>query len=173
MKLSARERTLATVVGVALFIFLNILLLGKFSQKNAALHTELVQQRLEWAGMKDLLTQQSMWAARDAALTVKQPKLSNENAAGVELWDMINQLAKRHSITLTNPVFGGVTKTQWYSSVPVSVDTESSWPELIAFLYTLQQPDQFIVCEAANISVDPSDQTKMVGHFKISRWYAP
>jgi len=55
----------------------------------------------------------------------------------------------------------------------VMVDTHSSWPDLIGFLYAVQKPDQFIVCESANLQVDPADQTKMLGHFKIARWYAP
>jgi hypothetical protein len=174
MKLTAREQRLAAIVGAAGFVFLNLLLMSAFSKQNTALRAELAQQRLEWSGMQELLGNKAMWAARDAALTAKQPTLTNENAASVELYDTVRQLAQKHSVTIENPVLNGtVDKTQWYRSVPVSVDTSSTWPELISFLYALQKPDQFIVCEAANIQLDPSDQTKMVGHFKIARWYAP
>jgi hypothetical protein len=123
--------------------------------------------------MQQLLGEEDLWATRDAALTAKQPKLSNENAAGVELLDLIRVLAKKDQVTLENEVFGGVTKSTWYRSVPVTLDTHSSWPDLIRFLYAIQKPDQFIVCEDANIQVDPGDQTKMLGHFIIARWYAP
>jgi hypothetical protein len=174
MKLSSREQILSAVVGAVVFVLLNLLLLGAFARKNAGLRAELSQQRLEWATMQDLLGEQGLWAARDAALTAKQPKLTNENAAGVELYDTIRELAQKHSVTTENPVLNsGVVKTQWYQSVPVSLDTHSSWPDLIGFLYALQKPDLFVVCEAVHIEVDQSDQTKMVGHFKIARWYAP
>ena len=173
MKLSSREKVLAMSTGGVVFVLLNLLLLSAFARSNTALRADLDQQRLEWATMRDLLGQQDLWAARDVALTAKQPGLTNENAAGVELLDTIQELAKIHSVTLDNKVFGGVVKNQWYRSVPVSLDTHSSWPDLIGFLYALQKPDKFVVCEGANIQVDPSDQTKMLGHFKIARWYSP
>ena len=174
MKLSSRERTLAMAVGCIVFVLLNLLLLSAFAQRNTALRTELADRRIEWAAMRQLLNEQGLWAARDAALTARQPKLANENAAGVELLDLVRALAKKNDVTLENEnLSGGVVKSQSYRSVPVMVDTHSSWPGLIGFLYALQKPDQFIVCEAANIQVDPGDQTKMLGHFKIARWYSP
>jgi len=173
MKLSSRERTLALATGGVVFVLLTLLLLSAFARRNAALREQLAQQRLEWATMQELLAEQDLWAARDAALTAKQPSLTNENAAGVELLDTLRGLAKNHSVTLENPVFEGVARNKWYRSVPVSLDTHSSWPDLIGFLYALQKPDRFIVCEGVNIQVDPSDQTKMLGHFKIARWYSP
>jgi hypothetical protein len=174
MKLSGREQRLAAIVGGIGFLFLNFLLINQFSKQNTGLRAQLSQQRLEWSGMQQLLQLQPLWSGRDAALTAKQPTLTNENAAGVELYDMIRQLAQKDAVTIQNPVLNqGVEKTQWYRSIPVTIDTSSTWPQLISFLYTLQKPDQFIVCEDANIQVDPTDQTKMVGHFKIARWYSP
>jgi hypothetical protein len=173
MTLSPREKILAMATGGIVFVLLNLLLLSTFARRNTALRADLAQQRLEWATMRELLAEQDLWAARDSALTAKQPSLTNENAAGVELLDTIQGLAKTRSVTLDNKVFGGVVRQKWYRSVPVSVDTHSSWPALVSFLYALQKPDQFIVCEAANIQVDPSDQTKMLGHLKIARWYSP
>jgi hypothetical protein len=97
----------------------------------------------------------------------------NENAAGVELLDLVRVLAKKRNVALENEVVGVVSKSTWYRSVPVTMDAHSSWPDLIGFLYALQKPDQFLVCEDANIQVDPSDQSKMLAHLKIARWYAP
>jgi len=173
MNLTSREKGLALAVGIALFLLLNLVLLKAFAQRSIALRSQLEQRHLEWSAMQDLLGEEGLWAARDAALTARQPRLTNENAAGVELLDLVRQMARAHEVTLENPVFGEAARSQWYRSVPVSLDTHSSWPALIGFLYALQKPDQFIVCEDANIQVDPGDQTKMLGHFKIARWYAP
>jgi hypothetical protein len=173
MNLSSREKVLALAVGAVVILLVNIGLLRAFAHKTVDLRSEFAQRKEEWSAMQQLLGEEHLWAARDAALTAKQPKLVNENAAGVELLDLVRVLAKAHTVSLENPVFDGVTKSQWYRSVPVSLDTHSSWPDLISFLYALQKPDQFIVCEDANIQVDPGDQTKMLGHFKIARWYSP
>jgi len=173
MKLSSREKILATVVGGAVIFLLNVGLLNAFARRNIVLRSQLADRQVELTQINDLLAAKGLWSARDAALTAKQPRLTNENAAGVELLDLIRAMAKKHNVTLENEVFGGVAKSTWYRSVPLSLDTHSSWPDLIGFLYAVQRPDQFIVCESANIQVDPSDQTKMLGHFKIARWYAP
>jgi hypothetical protein len=173
MTLSPREKNLAFAVGGTLFVVLNLFLFSAFSAKNQALRAELAQQRLEWSNMEILLGEQGLWADRDAALTAAQPKLTSENAAGVELLDSIRGIAKKHSVTLENEVLGGIVDNQWYRSAPVTLDTHSSWPDLVAFLYALQKPDLFIVCEAANVQQDPGDPTKMIGHFTIARWYAP
>ena len=174
MKLSAREKTLATVVGGVVFLLLNLALFSALAKKNDALRMEMEQRRSDWSAMKELMGEEGLWEARDAALTARQPKLENENAAGVELFDSLRQLAKNCGVTPENPVISEeVVNNGFYRSVSVSLDTESSWSNLVAFLYALQKPDQFLVCEAATINVDPADQTKMAGHFKIARWYAP
>lgn len=173
MNVSSRERNLMLLMGISVFLLLNILLLKAFKQRNDALRDELDQGKLEWANMQELLAQQPLWAARDAALTAKQPKLANENAAGVELYDLLGSIAAKHNVTRDNEVVGAVTRSDQYRSVAVTMDTHSTWQDLISFLYALQKPDAFIVCEDANIVVDPSDETKMLGTFKIARWYAP
>ena len=173
MKLSPREKVLAMAVGGCVFILLNLWLLSAFSRRNATLRIDLVQRRTELANIQDTLAQRDLFAARDAAITGKQPRLVNDNAAAVELLDSVRDLAKKHNVTTENEVLGVLAKSTWYRSVPITLDTHSSWSDLIAFLYALQKPDQFTVCESANIQLDPSDPAKMSGHFKIGRWYAP
>jgi hypothetical protein len=173
MTLSSRERVLGLAVGGIVAVLLNVVLLSAFARRNIALRVELEERKSLWEEMQQTLSEQGLWETRDAALTVKQPKLVNENDAGVQLLELIRALAKKHNVTLDNEVVGVVAKSKWYRSVPVTLDTHSSWPDLVGFLYALQKPDQFIVCEDANIQVDPSDQTKMLGHFKIARWFSP
>ena len=173
MNMSPRERKLAFAMGGIVLLLANVLLLGAFSHKSAALRADLADRQATWANMQDLLGDENLWSTRDAAITAKQPRLVNESADGVDLLNVVRVMAKQHNVTLENEVFGSLEKSQWYHSVPVMMDTHSSWPDLVAFLYQMQKPDQFIVCESVNISVDPADQTKMLGHFKIARWYAP
>jgi hypothetical protein len=173
MTLSSREKVLAYAVGGIVLVLLNLVLLSAFARKNIALRAELEERKSEWSEIQETLAGRDLWAARDAALTAKQPKLVNENAAGVELLDLVRVLAKKRNVALENEVVGVVSKSTWYRSVPVTMDAHSSWPDLIGFLYALQKPDQFLVCEDANIQVDPSDQSKMLAHLKIARWYAP
>jgi hypothetical protein len=160
-------------MGGVVLVLLNLLLMSAFARKSAALRADLADRRATWANMQALIGEEGQWSTRDNVLTSKQPRLTNENAAGVDLLNTIRAMARQHNVTPENEVFGGVTKNQWCRSVPVMLDTHSTWPDLVAFLYALQKPDQFIVCESVNLTVDPADQTKMLGHFKIARWFAP
>jgi hypothetical protein len=173
MTLSDREKNLSLAVGAIVFVLLNLMIISALARRNTALHQQLSDRRLELTQINALLDTRGDWAARDAALTRAQPQLGNENAAGVELLNLIHTLANKANLTPDNEVLGRVTKTPYYRSVAVTVDTHSTWPHLIAFLYSLQGPTNFIVCESANIQVDPADPSKMLGHFKIARWYAP
>ena len=87
--------------------------------------------------------------------------------------DELRSLAHEQDVTIDNQAIGAVSKTQSYRSVPVTFDTRSMWPALIAFLQKVQSPDQFTVFESANIQIDAEDPSKMRGRFKIARWYAP
>jgi hypothetical protein len=60
-----------------------------------------------------------------------------------------------------------------YTSVFIGLETKSSWAAILAFLHELQTLDQFIVVEDANLKIDDEDHTRMHGHFKIARWFAP
>src|SRR5205823_6349612 len=102
-----------------------------------------------------------------------QPKLVNEGSAGVELLDYVKSVAKKSDVVLENPAIGSPAKAQFYRSVPVNIETKSSWATLIRFLESIQQPEQFIVFETANVAIDPADPAMMRGKFKIARWYAP
>ncbi len=173
MTLSPREKYLAMAVGGIVLVVLNIGLLSAFARKNTDLRAELATRKMEWSAMQQLLEDQELWAKRNAAIDAKQPKMGNENAAGVELLDTIRGLAKSANVTLENPSFGAAVKTPWARVIPVTVDTRSTWPDLVTFLRQVQQPDQFIVIESASMQVDPGDATKMRGHFRIARWFAP
>ena len=173
MTLSARERTLALIVGGVVFLLFNLALLNAFSKRQTLLRAQLAARKNDWASMQQLLAERDLWTQRDNWLNEKQPKLANESTAGVQLLDQIRSLAHEQDVTIENPAIGAPAKTQWYRSVPVTVETRSTWPALIAFLQKVQAPEQFMVFESANIQIDAEDPSKMRGRFKIARWYAP
>jgi Tfp pilus assembly protein PilO len=170
--MTRREKILAAGVGSVLFILLNLFLLSFFFGKQATLRADLAIKQDSFQTASTLLSERELWTKRDAWLRAKQPKLVDESGAGVELLNEIKDAAKKSDATLENPAIGTTQKTPGYRSVPVNVETKSSWESLIKFLHEVQKPDQFIVLESANIQIDSADQTKMHGHFKIARWYA-
>ena len=172
-QLNSREKLLVGVIGGVLFLLINLFLLSRFFHSQADLRNLAVQKANNLEMMEALCKTRDMWTKRDEWLGQKQPKLVNESSAGVQLLDFLKDNAKKAEVTLENPAIGSPTKSSSAISVPVSIETKSSWESLIRFLNSVQQPDQFIVFETANLQIDATDQSQMRGRFKITRWYAP
>lgn len=173
MKLSPREMILAGVVACAVFIVFNLVILKKFSSRQAVLREQLGVRTMELQSMHLLLDERDLWTQRAAWLTQKQPRLTDENSAAVQLLDQIGNIAKGSGVTLENKAFASATRMPSYRSVAVNLETKSSWTSLVQFLNAVQQPEQFIVFENAEIAIDPGDATQMRGKFRIARWYVP
>ncbi len=173
MSLSSREKVLAGIVIGAAFLVLNLVLGKSFFTHQAELRSEIATRDGELKTMQSLLAERDLWTKREAWLTAKQPHLTDENSAGVDLLQQIEKSAKAQNVTLENKSFGSTSRTQWYRAVSVNLETKCAWTALIPFLNVIQQPDQFIVLENVDIAVDSTDQTQMRGKFRIARWFAP
>jgi type II secretion system (T2SS) protein M len=170
--MSQREKVLAGAVGGVAFVLLNLFLLSYFFRQQARVRADLVTKNADWTIAEVLLSERDLWAKRDAWLHEKQPKLTNESGAGVELLEEIKKAAKAADVQIESPAIGIPQKGPTYRSVPVTLETKSSWKAMIEFLHAIQKPEQFIVFENANIQIDPNDQTQMRGKLKIARWYS-
>jgi type II secretory pathway component PulM len=172
-QMSARERNLVMIVGAIALVFITYFVGDYFLKSRARLLAERDTKARQLKTMEALSAEKPLWEQRDAWLSAKQPKLSNEDTAGVQLLDQIKELAKKHGVMIENPVIGRPNRRPEYTGIGVDIETKSPWSGLIAFLTELQTPDQFIVLELANLKKDAADQTQMRGKFKIARWYAP
>lgn len=172
-QMSARERTLVTIVSVIVVVLVNLLLFRFFFSHRARLGAELISRQSELEALQALFSEKQLWEQRGAWLEANQPKLVQEGAAGVQLLDTVKALAQKHSILLENPVIGNPDRRPHCTSVLVSIETKSPWPALVAFLHELQKPEEFMVFEWANVQKDSADQTQMRGKFKVAKWYAP
>lgn len=171
--MSAREKTLATIVGAAVFLLVTFFLADYFLKNKARLQGEVVSKRRQLKSMQTLSADKALWQQRDEWVREKQMKLANPDSGGVLLLDHVKQLAKKHAVLLDNPAIRLPNRRPEYTSISVEVETKSPWRSLIAFLGELQTPEQFIVLESANLKIDGADATQMRGRFKIARWYAP
>jgi hypothetical protein len=171
--MTQRERTLSAAVAGTLFVVLNFFFFRHFLTQQTLLRAQVAVKTAQWNAMQLLYADREVWQKRDAWLQQKQPAFGNEGEAGVQLLDQIKAKAKAAEVPLENPAIGSPEKTPYYQGVPVTVETKSAWPALIKFLASLQQPEQFIVLESANLQIESSDPTLMRGRFKIARWHLP
>ena len=171
-RMSQRERIMTLVVGGILFLLINIFiwrwLLGTISGSR----NELVARKSTRSEQTVYLRERELWAKRDQWLQKTQPALKGAEEAST-LLDQLKQIAGKYNIVIENPAIGTGETTPNHQAVFASIETSSHWPELVHFLYDVQQPDAFIVFESVNLAIDGNDATMMRGKFKIARWFAP
>lgn len=171
--LTRREKRLSYAVGGVLFVVFNFAFINYLTKQHAMVKAQFAAKTSEWQTMQGLFTERELWEKRQAWIEATQPKLENEGAAGVQLLDQVKDAAKANGVTLENPAIGTLEKSSYYRSTPVNFETKSSWPALMKFLSGVQQPEQFIVVDNANIQIEAADTTLIRGKFRVSRWYAP
>jgi Type II secretion system (T2SS), protein M subtype b len=172
-QLSPREKVLAGVVGGIVGLFISIFLISYFFRNHAALKSDLETKQATLQALQGLLTDAPLWQERDAWLNAHQPKLDNQDRATVRLLDEVDEVAKKHVVTITQPQHGLAVHKPEYTGVTVSVEAKADWKNLVDFLYELQGPEKFIVCENADLQIDPADKTRMEAKLMVAKWYAP
>ena len=172
LKMNQRERMMTLAVSAILFLLINIflwrMLLGSISNSNR----ELASKRSTRVEQTVYLREKDLWAKREQWLEKTQPSMKGAEEAST-LLDQLKQVAGKYDVLIENPAIGSGETTPTHQTVFSSIETSSHWPDLIHFLYDVQQPDGFIVFESVNLAVDNSDATMMRGKFKIARWFAP
>ena len=171
-RMSRRERILATLVGGAVFLLLNLFIWSWLTGTLAQARTDLAARKSARQQQSVFLKERSMWEKREAWLKKTQPVLKGPGEASA-LLDQVKEIAGKHNVLIENPSLGGVDSAPTHQSTSVSIETKSPWQPLVRFLHDVQQPEAFVVFESVNLAIDSSDPTMMRGKFKIARWFAP
>jgi len=171
-QMTPRERTLATIVGLAFFVVVNFALvkvLGRYYRQSQA---DLTTKTIQIETLKTLLAERDTWNERDQWLQAKMPKLENRDSAAVELRKVISEIAGKHNVTLDKVTLNSPETRPQYSLVALGFETKSRWQDLVAFLRELQAPERFIVVERLTLKIDEADKTQMRGAFRSAKWFA-
>lgn len=171
-RMSKRERMMTLAIGAVLFLLINLFvwrwLLGGISNSRRELATRKSTRNQQVVYMRE----RELWKKRDEWVQKNQPAPKGAEEAST-LLDQIKQVAGKYNILIENPAIGQGETTANHQAVFASVETSSHWPELVHFLYDVQQPDAFVVFESVNLAIETNDPSMMRGKFKIARWFAP
>jgi hypothetical protein len=172
LKMNQRERMMTLVICAVLFLLINLVLwrlvLGGISNSRR----DLASRKSTRAEQVVYMRERELWAKRQQWLEKTQPELKGAEEPS-NLLDQVKQVADKYTVKIENPAIGSGETTPTHQTVFASIETTSHWPDLVHFLYDVQQPDAFIVFETVNLAVDNNDNTMMRGKFKIARWFAP
>jgi Tfp pilus assembly protein PilO len=172
LRMNQRERVMTLAVAAILFLLINIFLwravLGSISNSRR----ELAARKSTRAEQVVYMRERDLWKKREEWLEKTQPILKGAEETS-DLLEQVKQVAGKYNILVENPAIGTGETTPNHQTVFASIETSGHWPDLVHFLYDVQQPDAFIVFETVNVAVDNNDATMMRGKFKIARWFAP
>lgn len=172
LRMSQRERLMTLVVGGILFLLINLfvwrMVLGSIGNSRR----ELADRKLTRAEQVVYMKEKDLWAKREQWLEKTQPSMKGAEEAS-NLLDQLKQVAGKYNVLVENPAIGAGENTPTHQTVFASIETSSHWPDLVHFLYDVQQPDAFVVFESVNLSVDNNDATMMRGKLRAARWFAP
>ncbi len=172
-RLSRRERILLVAVVGVVFLLFNLMIWNWLFGALGRARAELTEKKSIRTQQTIYMKERDMWAKRDEWVRKNQPALSGPGEASKLLEEQIKPLAAKYEVLIENPQIGSGEATPAHQTVYNSVESKSDWPNLVHFLYDLQQPQKFIVFENVTLSVDTTDATVMRGRFKIARWFAP
>ncbi|HST31428.1 MAG TPA: hypothetical protein VLK27_11390 [Chthoniobacterales bacterium] len=172
LRMNQRERTMTLVISAILFLLINIFVWRMVLGSIGSSRRELAARRSTRAQQVVYMKERDLWAKREQWLEKTQPPMKGAEEAST-LLDQVKQVAGKYDVLVENPAIGAGETTPTHQTVFASIDTSGHWPDMVHFLYDVQQPDAFIVFESVNLAVDNNDATMMRGKFKIARWFAP
>lgn len=174
--MTQREKVLSMIVGGVFLLLINLFLIRFFLTNHRRLSGDLASSKQQLEELSLLQSDREIWEQRDAWITANQPRIENMGRVGYELLDSVTELAKKHSVLLSNPqnpIDRPVNKPE-YTAIRLNVEAVSDWGNLVDFMRELQGPANFIVFESIKMEKDAKDPTKMqVKPLRISKWYAP
>lgn len=172
LRMNQRERLMTLAIAAILFLLINIFLWRTVLGSIANSRRELAACKATRAEQVVYMKERELWAKREEWLEKTQPMLKGAEEPS-NLLEQVKQVAGKYNILIENPAIGSGETTPNHQTVFASIETSGHWPDLVHFLYDVQQPDAFIVFETVNLAVDGNDATMMRGKFKIARWFAP
>lgn len=172
-RISKRERVLLMVLGTTAFVIGNGWLVTKFVNQRSAILSQIQSRQADLELAREQSADLESWREKVVWLRTQQRKLENPDRASQQLYERVTETAKKHNVLPTQPPsVKPLGSTDQYQFVSVTLETNSSWPDLVHFLYDLQDPQQAVVYDVLDLTSDPGDKTKVRGKFTISQYYA-
>lgn len=171
-RMNPRERKIFLAAAGIVFVLVNLMLWSWLLGALGRARTKLAERKTTRSQQAIYMQERDLWTKRDQWIQQHQPALSGPGEAS-KLLDEIKPIAEKYKILIENPQIGSGENTPHHQTVFNSFEAKSPWPDLVHFLYDVQQPEKFIVFENATLSIDRNDASMMRAKFKVARWFAP
>ena len=171
-KLTKSERRLSTILGLAIFVMLNFYGISYLLDEHSGLAQKISELQAKQRSDQLWLRDRGLWLARKEWLDSRQPRVPTGAAPQSELLESLTKSAKDHALTIEEQSFGETKNTPDYRSVAVKLKLTGKLEDVVKWLVTIQQPEQFQA--VTNFALKSTDAPPNVNlELEVARWYAP
>ncbi len=172
-QMSQREKTLAFLVGGAVAILINVILINFFLGKYREYRTVKETQERQLQVYKMLEADRDKWTKRDAWLTAHLEPIGDTDLLNTTRREALKALAQKHEVLIESVPAGSASRLSNYTGFAVTLDCKAKWDQFIFFLHELQSPENFNLVNSIDLKVDPNDKTQFRATMNVAKLFAP
>jgi hypothetical protein len=168
--MNKREKFLSWVV-VGVFFFIINFYAVKFlvaNQRTLSVSRGQIEGEIKFYRLQE--SEREMWSQRDAWLDDSLKPLGDSDVANRKLIEDVQNIAKKHTVTLEAPQPGSPLRLPLYTTLATKLQARASWTQMYDFIQELQAPGQFLSLEG-DLKVDATDKTQLRADLTVSRWF--
>lgn len=165
-----RERRLAILFGLAVFILLNLMLLVFLKRHRADAERELatLESRKEQADM--LMLDPHYWDSRADWLEQNRPVFALSGDAQTELLETLQSTPREHGLEATPPIIDDPRSYGTFEEVSATVKVTGDIRNVVAWLAQIQQPGKFNAVTNVTVQSD-KDAPRVVCEVRVAKWF--
>ena len=141
--MNKREKILSWLVGGTLFLLINTFAIKFLLNNHRTLTLERAKIEGEMRGLHQQEADRELWAKRDKWLTESLRPMGDADVANRQLIEAVQNLAKKHTVTLEAPQPGVPNRQSLYTGLSIRLEAKAVWAQMYDFITELQAPDQF------------------------------
>lgn len=168
--MQTREKTLLLILGVAIFVALNLIGLNLFLKARNSIKKQIVAAKDELATARSWLDlDESLHPADDWIESHPMKKQASEEASA-ELLKTEREEAEKAGLKISEESLLPVQQTPYGSAAPVTVKLNGPFPGVVKLLFALQSPTAWRTIERMSIKSD-AQPPNVIADLEIRQYF--
>lgn len=173
-QLTSKEKQGLIILGIFVFIFLNIVGFRYYMENKDNLQKNLSSNQQLLKNERLFIKQEKLWTDRKAWIDSTQPKFASQGDAKTALKDKVVNSSKKFNVTImTQPILPETVEKDptSFQEVMVPLKVSGTLESIIRWLSELQQPEEFIAVTSLSLK-SGDDPNSLICELKASLYYS-
>lgn len=169
-KLNSRERTLALMLGLVLFLLLNLFFLPKLTAANRTARQKNTELKAQLTAAEGWVAKKNYWAEHKQWLDETEPVLNAAREESATQLEQLQAAAKANGLAISDIQLLQLDETEFYQPVGARLTISGPWPGVVKFIAGLQNPALFDVIPRFSMRSD-QEPPNVRCELEIQRWF--